>query len=78
MYLVLGYGQLTLGSRNIQFLAHVDRGSHDKTAHHYSHIVHFGGGRVMRWCWVKLPVPWRPTYLDNSRAWACCACSGCG
>ena len=41
MYLVLEYGRLTLCSRNIQFLAHVDRGSHDQTAHHYSHIVHF-------------------------------------
>ena len=20
-----------------------------------------GGGRVVRWCWVKLPVPGRPT-----------------
>ena len=25
----------------------------------------------------KLPVPGRPTDLDNSRAWACCACSRC-
>ena len=32
----------------------------------------------MRWCWIELPVPWRPTTLDNSRAWAYCACSGCG
>ena len=24
------------------------------------------------------PVPGRPTYLDYSRARACCACSGCG
>ena len=22
-----------------------------------------GGGRVVRWCWVKLPVPGRPTIL---------------
>ena len=26
----------------------------------------------------KLPVPGRPTNLDNSRARAYCACSGCG
>ena len=26
----------------------------------------------------KLPVPGRRTNLDNSRARACCACSGCG
>ena len=26
----------------------------------------------------KLPVPGRPTYLDDSRARAYCACSGCG
>ena len=26
----------------------------------------------------KLPVPGRPTYLDNSRARAYCACSRCG
>ena len=26
----------------------------------------------------KLPVQGRPTNLDNSRARACCACSGCG
>ena len=64
MYLVLEYGQLTLGSRNIQFLAHVDRGSHDQTAHHYSHINYLGGGRVVRWCWVKLPVPGCLTNLD--------------
>ena len=24
-----------------------------------------------------LSVPGRPTNLDYSRAWACCACSGC-
>ena len=36
-------------------------------------------GRVARWCWVnKLPVPGRPADLDNSRAWACCACCRCG
>ena len=66
MYLVLEYEQLALGHRNIQFVAHVDRGSHDQTAHHYSHIVRFEGGRVVRWCWVKFPVPGRPTTLDNS------------
>ena len=26
----------------------------------------------------KLPVPWRPTNLENSRARAYCACSRCG
>ena len=26
----------------------------------------------------KLPVPGRPTILDNSRAWAYCSCSRCG
>ena len=26
----------------------------------------------------KLPVRGRPTYLDKSRARACCACSRCG
>ena len=26
----------------------------------------------------KLPVPGRPTYLEQIRARACCACSGCG
>ena len=26
----------------------------------------------------KLPVPGHPTYLDNSGATACCACSRCG
>ena len=26
----------------------------------------------------KLPVPGRPTYLDNSGASAYCACSSCG
>ena len=26
----------------------------------------------------KLPVSGRPTYLDDSRARAYCACSGCG
>ena len=26
----------------------------------------------------KLPVPGRPTGLDNRGAGACCACSGCG
>ena len=26
----------------------------------------------------KLPVPGRPTHLDNSRARAYCACSRCG
>ena len=26
----------------------------------------------------KLPVPGRPTYLDNGRTRACCACSRCG
>ena len=26
----------------------------------------------------KLPVPGRPTYLDYSRARACCACNRCG
>ena len=25
----------------------------------------------------KLPVPGRPANLDNSRAWACCACCKC-
>ena len=33
-----------------------------------------GGGRVLG----KLSVPGRPTYLDNSRARAYCACSRCG
>ena len=33
---------------------------------------------LVQWCWVKLPVPGRPTYLDDSRAWASCACCGCG
>ena len=32
-----------------------------------------GDGRV-----VKLPVPGRLTYLDNSRARAYCTCGGCG
>ena len=26
----------------------------------------------------KLPVPGRPTYLDDSRTRAYCSCSGCG
>ena len=26
----------------------------------------------------KLPVPGRPTFLDDCRARAYCACSGCG
>ena len=33
-----------------------------------------GGAMVLG----KLPVPGRPTYLDDSRARAFCACSGCG
>ena len=33
-----------------------------------------GGAKVLG----KLPVPGRPTYLDNSRAGAYCACSRCG
>ena len=33
-----------------------------------------GGAMVLG----KLPVPGRPTYLDDSRARAYCACSGCG
>ena len=33
-----------------------------------------GGAKVLG----KLPVPGRPTYLDYSRARACCACSRCG
>ena len=33
-----------------------------------------GGAMVLG----KLPVPGRPTNLDNSGARACCACSGCG
>ena len=37
-----------------------------------------GGGRVVRWCWVKFPVSGRPTNLDNSKAWAYCNCYGCG
>ena len=37
-----------------------------------------GDGRVARRCWVKLPVPGRPTNLVNRRAWACYACRwGC-
>ena len=35
-------------------------------------------GRVVRWCRVKLPVPGRPTDLDDSWALAYYACSGCG
>ena len=27
----------------------------------YVFFSHPGGGRVARWCWVKLPVPGRPT-----------------
>ena len=33
-----------------------------------------GGAKVLG----KLPVPGRPTYLDNSRERAYCACSRCG
>ena len=33
-----------------------------------------GGAMVLG----KLPVPGRPTCLDNSRARAYCSCSGCG
>ena len=33
-----------------------------------------GGAKVLG----KLSVPGRPTYLDNSRARAYCACSRCG
>ena len=33
-----------------------------------------GGAKVLG----KLPVPGRPTYLDNSRARAYCACNRCG
>ena len=33
-----------------------------------------GGAMVLG----KLPVPGRPTNLDDSRARACCACSRCG
>ena len=33
-----------------------------------------GGAKVLG----KLPVPGRPTSLDDSRARACCACSRCG
>ena len=33
-----------------------------------------GGARVLG----KLPVPGRPTNIDESRARAYCACSGCG
>ena len=33
-----------------------------------------GGAKVLG----KLPVPGRPTYLDNSRARAYCACGRCG
>ena len=32
----------------------------------------------MRRRWVKLPVPGRPTNLDDSRARAHCACNRCG
>ena len=37
-----------------------------------------GGGRVCAMMLGKLPVPWRPTYLEESRARAYCACSRCG
>ena len=30
---------------------------------------------MVRWRWIKLPVPGRPTN-SNSRAWAYCACCG--
>ena len=36
------------------------------------------GGRVVRWSLGKIPVPRRPTNLDNSRARVYCACSRCG
>ena len=35
----------------------------------------WSGGAMML---GKLPVPWRPTYLEESRARAYCACSRCG
>ena len=47
MYIEIEYGQLILDNSNIQFLAHVDRGSHDQTAHPDSHIVHFS-----HQCWL--------------------------
>ena len=36
-----------------------------------------GGGGVVGWCWVILPVPERPNNLNYSRAWAYCVCSRC-
>ena len=48
-------------------------------AHKYKNIKKFSigvvGGAMML---GKLPVPGRPTYLDNSRARAYCACNWCG
>ena len=38
------------------------------------HIRVVGGAMVLG----KLPVPGRPTYLDDSRARAYCACTRCG
>ena len=40
--------------------------------------LYIWGGLVVRWCWVKLPVPGCPTNLDYRRARAYCACSRCG
>ena len=37
-----------------------------------------GGGRVMRWYWVKLSMPGRPSKMYNSMSRTFCACSGCG
>ena len=45
------------------------------TADVYSQFLGWSGGAKVL---GKLPVPGRPTNLDQSRARACCACSRCG
>ena len=43
-------------------------------ASHFQFLGWSGGAMVLG----KLPVPWRPTSFDNSRARAYCSCSRCG
>ena len=61
----LDYGSIVYGSARKSYLQILD------TVHHRGWS---GGAMVLG----KLPVPGRPTYLDNSEARAYCPCSRCG
>ena len=55
----------------------VDLGTHFDVTKHIRLVPPWGwsgGAKVLD----KIPVPGRPTYLDDSRARAYCACSRCG